>query len=386
MKITNIETFHLFVRTEDAFYSSQGRFADRKSLLVRVETDTGLVGWGEGGQYGPADPVISCIENVFAPDLIGLELGAPQMLWERSFSRIRDFGTRGPYMEAISALDIAFWDLTGQEFGVPVHRLIGGARREAVHAYGTGFYYPADDPFTVDEKRLRKECDRKLSDGFDAVKVKIGLLPIKDDAKRMSIIRDHLGESVSLLVDCNHSYNSSSALQMASVLADFGVLWFEEPVIPEDKAAYKRVREASPVPVAGGECEYTRFGFNELIAGGCVDIAQPDLGVAGGISEWMQIQALAGVSGVSVIPHVWGSGVALAAALHVLAATPLNPFSAHPVPFQNAPVLEFDTTPNPLRSEVITEPFGLVDGAVRIPDAPGLGVTVDEDAVRRYAR
>jgi D-galactarolactone cycloisomerase len=88
MKITTVEAFHLFVRTEDAFYSSQGRFADRKSLLVRVETDTGLVGWGEGGQYGPAQPVITCIENVFTPDLIGSELGAPQGPWEQSFSLI----------------------------------------------------------------------------------------------------------------------------------------------------------------------------------------------------------------------------------------------------------------------------------------------------------
>lgn len=385
MKIAKIETFHLFVETANAFYSSQGRFGNRKSLLVRVESDSGLVGWGEGGQYGPAAPVASCVNDVFAPMLIGEQLEAPQLMWEKLFSRIRDFGSRGPFMDAISALDIAFWDLTGQELGVPVHRLIGGARRDSVHAYGTGFYAPADDPFTVDEKRIREECDRKLGDGFDAMKVKIGLLSVTDDRRRLEIIREHLGSGIRLAVDANHAYNATTAIQVARMLADFDVLWFEEPVIPEDKDAYRRVRDASPVPIAGGECEHTRFGFNELIAGGCVDIAQPDLGVAGGISEWQQIQTLAGVAGVSVIPHVWGSGVALAAALQVLAATPLNPYTANPVPFQNAPVLEFDTTDNPLRSEVVVESFDLVDGAVAVPQGPGLGVTVDEEAVRRYA-
>lgn len=385
MRITAIETFHLFVETPNAFYSSQGRFGNRKSLLVRVETDSGLVGWGEGGQYGPAAPVASCIDDVFAPTLIGEQLEAPQLMWERLFSHIRDFGSRGPFMDAISALDIAFWDLTGQELGVPVHRLIGGARRDTVHAYGTGFYAPADDPFSVDETRIREECDRKLGDGFDAMKVKIGLLPVADDRRRLEIIREHLGSGIRLAVDANHAYNATVALRVAEMLADFDVLWFEEPVIPEDKDAYRRVRDGSPVPIAGGECEHTRFGFNELIAGGCVDIAQPDLGVAGGISEWQQIQTLAGVAGVSVVPHVWGSGVALAAALQVLAATPLNPYTANPVPFQNAPVLEFDTTDNPLRSEVVVESFDLVDGAVAVPQGSGLGVTVDEGAVRRYA-
>lgn len=385
MKIVKIETFHLFVSTEQAFFSSQGRFGNRKSLLVRVETDTGMVGWGEGGQYGPAEPVRSCIEDVFAPRLLGAELSSPPMIWETLFHAIRDFGTRGPYAEALSALDIALWDLFGQELGAPLHRLIGGARRDTVHAYGTGFYYPAEDPFTVDAGRLRAECDRKVADGFSAVKVKIGLLSVADDARRLGIIRDHLGDDVDLMVDANHAYNPATALRVSRMLHDHGVLWFEEPVVPEDKEGYRRVRDGSPVPIAGGECEYTRHGFNELIAGECVDIAQPDLGVVGGISEWMNVQALAAVHGVSVIPHVWGSGVALAAALHVLAASPLNPYSAHPVPFQNEPALEFDTTENVLRSEVVEEPFSLVNSRVEVPQRPGLGVTIDEDAIRRYA-
>jgi D-galactarolactone cycloisomerase len=383
MKISGITTFELRAPTASAFYSSQGLFTGRKSLLVRVETDDGLVGWGEGGQYGPAQPVRACIDEVLAPALLGAELTAPQLLWEASYARLRDFGMRGPTMEAMSALDIAFWDIVGKHFSVPVSQLIGGRHRESVRAYGTGFYYPQDEPLRVDAGRLRAECDEKA--GFAAVKAKIGLLPLRDDIERLQVIREHMGPGVDLMVDSNHAYNLPTARRAAAALGDLDVLWFEEPLVPEDKESYRRLRDTSPVAIAAGECEYNRFGFHELISGGCVDIAQPDLAVAGGISEWTRIHTLATAVGVSVIPHVWGSGISLAAALHVLAATPLNPHTTSPVPIQNEPVLEFDTSDNPLRSEVITTPFTLVDGRVAVPGGPGLGITVDEDAVRRYA-
>ncbi|MEV8112384.1 mandelate racemase/muconate lactonizing enzyme family protein [Pseudarthrobacter oxydans] len=385
MQIVEINTYLLKAPTEKAFYSSQGLFTGRKSLIVEIKTDTGLVGWGEGGQYGPAEPTRACIESVFAPQLIGSDPLTPPLHWERLYSTIRDFGTSGPYIEALSALDIAMWDIAGKHYGTSIANLIGGARRKAIYAYGTGFYYPADAAFKVDEGQIRDECARKLETGFGMMKVKIGLLSIAEDARRLKIVRDTVGDDIQLLVDCNHSYNFASARKMAEVLDDYGVLWFEEPVIPEDKDAYRKLRDVSPVPIAGGEAEYTRHGFKQLILGGCVDIAQPDVCVAGGISEWMRIQALASVAGVSVIPHIWGSGIALAAALQVLAATPANPFTANPIPLLNEPVLEFDTTDNPLRTELLVQPFGLQEGFVQLPEAPGLGISIDEGALRKYS-
>jgi D-galactarolactone cycloisomerase len=385
MTITSIRTYILKTPTEKAFYSSQGRFGGRKSFLVRIETADGLVGWGEGGQYGPAEPTKACVESVFNPMLLGQPATSPPLLWQRMFTTIRDFGTRGPYTEAMSAIDIALWDIAGKRFGVPVSELIGGRHRETVKAYGTGFYYPADREPGVDPEALAEECDAKLAAGFDAVKAKIGLLDVRADVERLQIVRDRLGPGVGLAVDSNHAYSLPTARRVARHLGELDVLWFEEPVVPEDKAAYRALRESSPVPVAGGECEFTRYGFHELISTGCVDVAQPDLGVAGGISEWMRISVLADVAGVAVVPHVWGSAVALAAALQVLAATPLTPHTVRPVPFQNEPVLEFDTTDNPLRSEIVTEKITLVDGRVAVPTTPGLGVTVDEAAVEHYA-
>jgi D-galactarolactone cycloisomerase len=163
------------------------------------------------------------------------------------------------------------------------------------------------------------------------------------------------------------------------------VRFFEEPVVPEDRDGYRRVRQQNPIPVAGGECEFTRYGFNELISGGCVDIAQPDLAVCGGFTAWMQILTLATVHGVGVIPHVWGSGIAVAAALHAVATIPLIPHTANPVPLLNEPVLEFDRKHNPLRDELLDQDFTLVNGRIAIPDRPGLGVTVREGALARFA-
>jgi D-galactarolactone cycloisomerase len=172
---------------------------------------------------------------------------------------------------------------------------------------------------------------------------------------------------------------------MGRVLERLGVLWFEEPVVPEDRAGYRRVRDAIDVPIAGGECEFTRYGFRELFAGECVDIAQPDLCCAGGFSEWQKILALATSFGVLVIPHVWGSGVAVAAALQALATVPPTPFTARPVALQNEPMIEFDRSPNPLRDDLLITRFELVDGRLAIPGGPGLGVEVDMERLQHYA-
>ena len=156
-------------------------------------------------------------------------------------------------------------------------------------------------------------------------------------------------------------------------------------VIPEDRAGYRRVRDALSIPIAGGECEYTRYGFQELFIRQCVDIAQPDLCVCGGFSEWLKIHALASSFGVLTIPHVWGSGVALAAALHALAVIPPSPHTANPITLQNEPVVEFDRTQNPLRDELLSNKFVLERGALLVPQGPGLGVNVNDDMLAKYS-
>lgn len=387
MKIQSIRSYVLRVPLgKKVFYSSQARFPDRTSCLVRVETDTGIVGWGEGGQYGPPEPVATCIDHVLAPRLLGRDPTEPVPIWEDLYSFSRDFGQKGTYVEAISALDLALWDIAGRALGVPVWKLLGGAFRSTVAAYATGCYYPesfADRTGMLRDLEAEALVYREAAFGF--LKVKVGLLDLKADIERLDVIRRAVGPEVGMMVDANHAYTTASAIRMARLMEPLDVRFFEEPVLPEDHDGYRRVRSASPIAVAGGECEYTRYGFRSLIGGGCVDIAQPDLAVCGGFTAFSQILAIASAHGVAVIPHVWGSGIALAAALQAIAVIPPMPHTANPLPLQNEPVVEFDRKHNPLRDELLEETFQLVDGRLAVPGGPGLGVAVSEAALERFA-
>jgi D-galactarolactone cycloisomerase len=387
MKITRIHTLIARVPLgRQRFLSSQCAFPERNSLLVRVDTDEGISGWGEGGQYGPPEPVASCIHHVLGPRVVGSNPMDRGRIAEELYAATRDFGQKGSYIEAMSAIDIALWDITGKALGEPVSRLLGGAFRESVPAYATGCYYRGDT--YLDHRStlegLAAEAKSYLDAGFRMLKMKVGLLRVEDDCERLAAVREAIGPDCGLLVDANHAYNAMTAIHMARGLERHGVRWFEEPVPPEDREGYRRVRSQTSVPIAGGECEYMRYGFRSLIAEGCVDIAQPDLCVAGGFSEWLKIVALAQSFGVWVVPHVWGSGVALAAAMHALAALPPFPHSANPVPLQNEPVIEFDRNYNPLRDDLLETQIRCVDGRVELPAGPGLGIAINEDVLERY--
>lgn len=386
MKIEQIDTFVLKVSSGgNAFYSSQDYFSERTSLLVRIRCSDGTVGWGEGGQYGPPEPPATCIRDVLGPKLIGHNPAAPTAIFEEVYSRTRDFGQKGAYVEALSAIDIALWDIFGQMVGQPLHALLGGAIRERVRAYGTGCYYPtdyADRPMML--KKLEAEVLLIRETGVGAVKMKIGLLPIKEDIERMRLVRRTLGDDIDIMADANHAYTYATALRIGRVMEELDFLWFEEPVVPEDREGYRRLRDTLDVPIAGGEAEFTRYGFRDLIGGGCIDIAQPDICASGGFTEWKNILALATSHNIMVVPHVWGSGVAVAAALQGLAIVPYAPYTARPVPLQNETMIEFDRTYNPLRDDILKQKFVLKDERLEIPTGPGLGVTVDEAAVRQH--
>ncbi len=387
MKITRIETFLLKAPLgEERFWSSQASFPERKSLLVRIDTDAGLSGWGEAGQYGPAEPVASQIHDVFAPMLLGEEARQPAVHWDLMYSRTRDFGAKGSTIEAISGLDIALWDLIGRFHEAPIWELLGGAFRRTVETYATGLYYRGPDPtdLAAGLTQLREEAARYREEGFSAVKAKIGLLPPRDDLERIAAIREAIGDDILLLADANHAYNTHVACTVARELERFRIYWFEEPVVPEDLEGYRRVRASTTIAIAGGECEHTRYGFVRWFAAHALDIAQPDPTAAGGFTELARICAAASAFHVQCLPHVWGSGVALAAGLQLLATIPPAPYTASPRAPYTEPLLEWDANPNPLRTEVLEEPIVPREGKVQVPDGPGLGIRIDERAVARY--
>ena len=378
MKITDLLAYPLRCPLNVPFAYSQRWFQARTALLVKVVTDEGLEGWGEVFCHDAWPAVAALIERVLKPLIVGQDALAVEVVWDTLYNWTRDYGQKGLTTAALSGIDIALWDILGKAAGLPVSRLLGGNFRDSVQAYATGLYLT--DAAIDDPSVLAREAERYIDQGFQAVKMKVGF-GIQQDTAAVALVRDAIGDSVDLMVDANHAYDAATAIALGRSLEQQSLAWFEEPVVPEDIAGYQTVRRALTIPIAGGEAEFTRYGFRELIRRGAVDIIQPDLCITGGISEGRKIAALAQAWHVRCIPHVWGTGVAMAAALHFIAALPPQPPSLNPLP----PLLELDRTENPLREEILATPIELVEGRATVPQGPGLGVVVDEKVVRKYS-
>ena len=184
------------------------------------------------------------------------------------------------------------------------------------------------------------------------------------------------------MVDANHTFDAIAAIRLGRMIEPHDIGWFEEPVPPEDIEGHLAVKSALSIPIAGGECEFTRYGFRDLLIKRAVDIVQPDTCAAGGLSECKKIADMAEAFGVRYNPHVWGTGIAIAASLQLLAVLPAHtPTSLAPIP----PMLEFDRTEHPIRRAILTQPIEHQRGIVRVPDGPGLGIEVDRAALARFA-
>jgi len=373
MRIKSVRAHVLTAPIEEPFRFSQMRVTQRVALLVEVETDDGVVGWGEG--YGPPQLLAPIVET-YADLLVGADPLAGDALWETLYNRLRDHGQKGVVIQALSAVDVALWDLRGKIFGVPVHRLMGGPLRSRVQAYATGLYLKDwDDP----ARGLAEEAAGYIEAGFRAMKLKVGF-GIDHDVRMTEAVRRAIGPEAALMIDANHGYDALAAIALGRRVEHLNIGWFEEPVPPEDIRGYREVKAALTIPVAGGECEFTRFGFRDILAERAFDIVQPDTCAAGGLTECKKIADMAAAFGVRYVPHVWGTGVAIAAAMQLLAVLPHNPPALYP----QEPLLEFDHSEHPFRFAVIGEPIRQEGGYVAVPEGPGLGVEVDRAAVERY--
>ncbi len=375
MKIEAVRT-HLLVcelAEHEQFQASGWTFRERAHLLVEIDCGGGLVGWGEC--LGPAKANRGVVEAM-AGLLIGRNPLDIEPLWLSLYDAFRDQGQRGLTMTALSGIDVALWDIAGRHFGVPVSRLMGGAFRSEVAAYATGgFRAVGRDPIAA----LSDEMAGYAADGFSAAKIKIGF-GVAEDLERVRAAREALGPKIRLMIDANHGYDAIEAVALGRAAAEFGVDWFEEPVVPEQIDAYCDVRARQPIPVAGGETWHGRALFAEAIRRRAVDILQPDICGCGGLTEIRKIASMAETAGIRVTPHVWGTGIAVAAALQFLSTLPPAP----PRHEARGPILEFDRTPNPFRMAVLTDPIVHRGGAIAVPEGPGLGVEVDRAAVAKF--
>ena len=374
MRIVAVDTFVLRHQLARPFGFSQWWYDARTAMLVRVTADDGTVGWGEA--YGPPEPSAAIVAHVLMPLLLGADPRDTLPLWEQMYARTRDSGRGGMVLHAISAVDIALWDLKGKRLGVSVSRLLGGRFRERVQAYATGLHFRPEEEFTAE---LVEEARGYVAEGFRAIKLKVGLDP-DTDLRHARAVRAAIGPDIALMVDANHAYDAATAIRLGRAFAELDVAWFEEPVIPEDLEGYAEVTRALDLPVAGGEAEFNRFGFRRLFEARGVDIVQPDLTATGGFTECQRIAALAGIYGVRYLPHVWGSAVGLAAALQFVAALPPATHALRPL----EPLFELDRTANRFRDDLAVEPLSPVGGWLDIPDRPGLGITIDETQLARY--
>jgi D-galactarolactone cycloisomerase len=212
------------------------------------------------------------------------------------------------------------------------------------------------------------------------MKVKLGYGVDDDIQVIQAIARAVQGSDVMLMVDTNHAYGRAEALRLGWVLDEIGVRWYEEPVVPEDIDGYVELRARLRTPIAGGENEHTLYGFRELLGRHAVDIAQPDVGSCGGLTAARHIAVLAQAHGIEVNPHVWGSAVAQAASLQLIAALPVTHHSLYARP----PVLEYDRSSHPFRRDLVTAPLELVDGMMEVPTGPGLGIEIRRETIERY--
>lgn len=369
MKITAVETFFLQHRLPRAIGPSTMLYPFRETLLVKLGTDEGLVGWGE---TAPIGAVRALIDHQLGPALIGQNPLEHRRIWRQLWGP--NFGN--PL--AVAALDIALHDLRGKALNLSVADLYGGRLRERVPAYASAMNYTEGrDPV----QQYPEEVATLVARGFRALKMRTGGLPIAQDLAAATAVREVVGPDVLLMADGNGAYSLSKAIQMGRELEQLDFYWFEEPLPQPDYAGYEVLTAKLDIAIAAGEGLGSRGGFKEVLTRRAMDIVQPDVSLCGGIGECLFIAEMARLWGVPCMPHCWGGAIVVAATLQLLSLLP----DASWARTTETPMLELDTYENPMRDELVTAPAQIDKGFVAVPAGPGLGVEVIEDVVRRYA-
>lgn len=384
MKITRIKSHVLSYDLPDELGYSQQYYSKRTAHLVQVETDEGVTGWGEC--FGPGAVAVAnktIVEKVIQPMILGDNPIDRDVIWHKVYNLLRDHGQKGMPLQALSGVDIALWDIAGKVVGLPLHKMIGGAHRTKVQAYGYGMMLKRES-ITDHVARFKDEAAAIIEMGFIATKMKVGLGP-RNDIKLCEAVAAGAGNA-RFMVDANHCYTTSDAFYVGRALDEMDAYWFEEPVAPEDLDGYRELRAGLKVNISGGEAEFNRWGWRKLLESRGLDIAQPEVCAVGGVSEYLRILALCHAHFTPVINHVWGSAIAVATNLQLLASMPPIPGGLHPW----EPMLEFDTTDNRFRDELLTDPLNIQgqvkenNGYVKIPETPGIGVNPDLDFIKKY--
>ncbi|MEC7548510.1 MAG: mandelate racemase/muconate lactonizing enzyme family protein [Bacteroidota bacterium] len=371
--ISKIETYVLKDTLEKSFFFSQWEYSERCICIVKITCSDGTYGWGEG--YGPANILESGIEFLKA-QVLGENPLHNEVIWNKMYRKTLDFARRGVLVASMSAIDIAIWDIKGKLLNQSVGSLLGGVQRKYVVPYATGMYFTEKDNLTKD---FEVEAKLYLEKGFKAIKMKVGL-GIEKDVNNVKHLRSIIGYDIKLMIDSNHAYTYTEALELSKKLEKYEISWFEEPVSPEFYEQYAELRQKTTIPIAGGECEYLRFGFHQLLKNKSVDIIQPDICACGGLTEAKRIASLASTYGVDIVPHTWGSSIGIHVALHFISNLESLPGRMFSPDF----LLEYDQTENALREQLTFPKLEMKNGKIQVPSSPGLGLEVNEDELHKF--
>lgn len=367
MRITRVEP--IILRLPTVTEACDGTQDD---LLIKIETDEGIFGWGEvdtSPEVGKAvveAPTSHAIARGLREVLIGRDPFDIEQLWETMYRKTIYFGRQAVVIHTMSGVDMALWDIVGKEVGKPVHKLLGGSCRDKARAYASVLM-----PETPTE--AEKTAREFVAQGFTAMKFGWGPLG-QDEGRDVELIaaaRAGAGDRA-LMIDFGQVYRLKQAIRMAERLEKYRLEWMEEPLPPDDFEGYKRLTSSVAVDIAAGEAESGRRAFRTLIEECGIDVVQPDISRAGGLTETRKIATIAQDANIRLVPHAFKTGILLAACLHLIAALP------------NAELLEYTLADSPLRKNLLTEPIRAVQGYVQVPDEPGLGVTVNPEVVARY--
>ena len=371
MKIIDVEAIILRQPRMDVSQAD----GSQDALLIRVHTDEGITGIGEVDSLPPVikavveAPASHAIASGLKPLLIGEDPLEIDRLWEKMFRGSIYYGRRGAAIHAISGIDIALWDIKGKALGQPVSRLLGGPHAPTIRAYASTLM-----PETPEE--TRQLVARIGEQGFTAIKLGWGPWgrdPDLDVALACAA-RETAGEKMVLMFDIGLGWpNADHAIRQVRRLEAYRPYWIEEPLWPDDVDGYAKLADAVETPIAAGEQDATRWGFQELMDRARVDVIQPDVTRAGGISETLRIGQMAAMRGVTTVTHSWSTGIIKAASLHLLAALPGSTF------------FEYCIQETALNQALTVERFPIdANGHVAFPTAPGLGIEIDEAVVERY--
>ena len=386
MKITKIESFVLLVPN----YDSQACSSAQDDIVVRIHTDEGIVGVGETdtNPWATRAYIESPGTHIMALSLRDLLVGQDPLqveaLWDRMYVSTAMAGRRGLGICAIGALDMALWDIKGKALKKPIWELLGGAKQTEIRPYAS--LLPNGNTLEAYASNLREKLLQAKKYGFTAAKLEVCVngpyshAGLQEDNSEVTKIvascREAVGPNMTLMVDVAYAWNDwRTALQIIKTLEPYDIFFIETPVSSDDTDGYASLAQRSPIRIAAGEWLQTRFEFQDLIDRGRVDVAQPDIGRVGGITEAKRVTEYAAIRGRLMIPHCWKTGIGIAASVHLAAAS------------QNCPFIEFlpsELSESAIRRELVKDDLRLENGKMALPTKPGLAIELNDSAVKKY--